>query len=418
MSAKLTALFAFAFGAIIGLVFGCQKYDFEPVRPTALSQVNISRTVIAKKFKPNVMLMVDNSGSMYLPTNTALPACRFSDGGLCGTDYTDPSSYCNVDAGCPTRTSELRKAMVDFFSTSGTVARFGLATFPNPAPPTTDECGTGKVRVDISQSNDVDSELQANANSIGSTIQNDTIGGGTPTGATLKMLGNWPTLQPVQDRDNFILLETDGVPNCNPNNEHDACDPVTGPLCACTISTCCPSPSYPYRKSGCLDQTETVNTIASLQSSKKIRTIVIGFGDEAAASAGTLNAMAEAGGFALTCPDGGDGPCGANNTCNRSSGKCTREYYQAANSQELARALNDIVRNFDKPCEYTLSDAPSDPSLLSVLIDGQRVTTGPDTWVYSPTPPKVTFVGALCTRLTNATPTSPVRVDIRALQTL
>src|SRR5262249_49459275 len=102
-----------------------------------------------------------------------------------------------------------------------------------------------------------------------------------------------------------------------------------------------------------------------------------------------------------------------------SSGKCVRAYYQAANAQQLGAALRDIITKIPNPCEYILSDAPSDPSLLSVLIDGQRVLTGSDTWVYSPgPPPKVTFVGALCTRLTNATPTSPVRVDIRALQTL
>src|SRR5712692_8956043 len=177
MSSKLTALFAFVFGATIGLVVGCQRYDFEPVSPAAVAQTTQSYSIVAKKLKPNVMLMVDNSGSMYLPTNTTLRECHFADGGLCGTDYTDPSSYCNV-ATCPTRTSELRRAMGTFFSASGTVARFGLATFPNPAPPTTDECGTGKVRVDIPQSADIDSDLQNSANSISSTIQNDTIGGG------------------------------------------------------------------------------------------------------------------------------------------------------------------------------------------------------------------------------------------------
>ncbi len=418
MSAKLTAVFAFSFGAIIGLVVGCQKYDFEPVSPAAVSQTSNGKTVVAKKFKPNVMLMVDNSGSMYLPTNTTLAACRYPDGGICGTDYSDPTTYC--PSSCPTRTSELRRAMADFFADAGTVARFGLTTFPYPAPPgpADSECGTGKVRVDIPQSNDVDAELQAAANAITSTIQNDTIGGGTPTSDTLKMLSNYPLLQsPTTERDNFILLETDGVPNCNANNVNDGCDNPAA--CACTISTCCGGPSFPYRRLGCLDQTETVNSIANLLSVKQIRTIVVGFGDEAAASTGTLNAMAEAGGFALTCPDGGNGPCGLNNTCNRASGKCVREYYQAANRQELAQALRDIVSQFTQPCDWPLTDTPSDPSLLSVIINGQSTRSGPDTWNYrSGPPPTVTFVGALCDRLRNSTPTSPVTVDIRILRTL
>ena len=94
MSAKLNALFAFAMGATIGLVVGCQRYDFEPVSPIALSQTSSSYSVIAKKLKPDIMLMVDNSGSMYLPINPNLSACKLVDGGSCGTDYTDPSSYC------------------------------------------------------------------------------------------------------------------------------------------------------------------------------------------------------------------------------------------------------------------------------------------------------------------------------------
>ena len=98
MSAKLSALFAFALGAIIGVVLGCQKYDFQPVSPIALSQTSSSYSVIAKKLKPNIMLMVDNSGSMYLPIDPNASACRFADGGPCGTDYTSPSTYCPVVA--------------------------------------------------------------------------------------------------------------------------------------------------------------------------------------------------------------------------------------------------------------------------------------------------------------------------------
>src|SRR5215472_9058517 len=177
MSAKLSALFALVLGAIIGVADCCQKYDFEPVSPIALSQTSSSYSVVAKKLKPNIMLTVDNSGSMYLPINPNSPACVFADGGPCGTDYTSPTTYC--PSGCPTRTSELRRAMAGFFADAGTVGRFGLTTFPYPVPPPDGpydtECSTGSVRVQISQSNDVDAELQATANQINSVIQNDTV---------------------------------------------------------------------------------------------------------------------------------------------------------------------------------------------------------------------------------------------------
>ena len=421
MSAKLNALFAFAMGATIGLVVGCQRYDFEPVSPIALSQTSSSYSVIAKKLRPDIMLTVDNSGSMYLPINPNLSACKLVDGGSCGTDYTDPSSYCG--GSCPTRTSELRRAMTGFFADAGTVARFGLTTFPYPVPPPNgpydSECGTGSVRVPISQSLDVDSELQANANQIAGVIQSDIVGGGTPTGNTLKMLADNPGLQPQPGRDAFILLETDGVPNCNANNVNDGC---TNPAaCACTIGVCCGGPGFPYRRLGCLDQTETVNAIASLQTNKKIKTIVFGFGDEAAASGPTLEAMAEAGGFVRDCPDGGDGPCGANNSCVQATKLCLRQYYQANNGDELAKALRDAIQVTADPCHFDLSDTPSNPSLLSVIVDGQDVRPAPDTWSYNASPdggpPYVQFTGNICTRLKNATSASPVNVDIRIVRT-
>src|SRR5262249_45409388 len=133
MSAKLSAPFAFAFGAIIGVAVGCQRYDFQPVEPIALSQTSSSYSVIAKKLKPNIMLVVDNSGSMYLPINPNAPTCTFADGGPCGTDYTSPSTYC--PSSCPTRTSELRRAMAGFFAYDSTLRTLRHATYPNLVPP-------------------------------------------------------------------------------------------------------------------------------------------------------------------------------------------------------------------------------------------------------------------------------------------
>ena len=421
MSAKLSALFAFALGAIIGVALGCQKYDFQPVSPIALSQTSNSYSVIAKKLKPNIMLMVDNSGSMYLPINPNSPACRFADGGPCGTDYTSPSTYC--PSGCPTRTSELRRAMAVFFADAGTVGRFGLTTFPYPVPPPDGpydtECSTGSVRVPVSQSNDVDAELQATANQINSVIQNDQVGGGTPTGATLRMLADNPGLQPQPGRDSYVLLETDGVPNCNPNNALNTCTNPTA--CACSGDVCCAGDPT-FQRLLCLDQAATVSAIANMYTNKNIKTIVLGLGDETAASAPTLNAMAEAGGLPLLCPDGGNGPCfGSNNSCVVATGKCAKEYYQANTGDQLAANLRQAAIFPGNPCKFSLSDTPSNPSLLSVIVDGQDVRPGPDTWSYNPPSNEaayVLFTGSICTRLANATPTSPVNVDIRIVRTL
>jgi hypothetical protein len=129
--------------------------------------------------------------------------------------------------------------------------------------------------------------------------------------------------------------------------------------------------------------------------------------------------MAEAGGVPRTCPDAGDGPCGAGNTCNRATGKCVTEFYKAGNGDELGQALDDIRKQLGEPCVYALDDTPSDPTLLSVIINGQSTRPGPDTWNLTIGPPsKVTFVGSLCQQLLNSTPSSPVRLEFRILRSL
>src|SRR5687767_2879846 len=109
-----------SFAALL-LACGCMTYDFEPVAPVAIAQTTQTRTVIAKQHKPNLMLLVDQSGSMDLPTDTANPACPQGCGG---------SKLNLCPAACPTRISELRAAMNDFLTRHGTVARMGMTGFP------------------------------------------------------------------------------------------------------------------------------------------------------------------------------------------------------------------------------------------------------------------------------------------------
>jgi len=67
---------------------GCQTYDFEQVVPLAIAQTTQTTTVGERQLKPNMLLLVDKSGSMKTPiappaascstcgstTNRALPA--------------------------------------------------------------------------------------------------------------------------------------------------------------------------------------------------------------------------------------------------------------------------------------------------------------------------------------------------------
>jgi hypothetical protein len=157
-----------------------------------------------------------------------------------------------------------------------------------------------------------------------------------------------------------------------------------------------------------------------LRVDKHISGFVLGVGDETLGNGATLNAMAEAGGFPRLCPNGTNAECGTNNPCITATRKCTREYYQAGSSQDLGQAL-DTIRNLlgSDPCVYTLNDTPSDPQLLSVIVNHQPTQRGPDTWDYvAGPPPKVVFApsGSICTALKNSTPTNPVTLEFRVLQ--
>lgn len=409
MSHKLTLLGVFVLGTAAGVVAGCQTYDFEPVEPLAIAQTSRTVPVAGRAAKPNLMLLVDKSGSMNLPINPSDSACRLNNGQPCGLSSDD------CPAACRTRWRELKSAMGDFLTTYGTVARMGLTFYPKDtvcAAPTLDD-----VRVQIPNSDDVDSELQAAAAAINTAIQGQVAIGGTPTGNSLQTLANYPPLLANEGREHFIVVLTDGLPNCNENNVNDYSN---ADACRCTLANNgCTAQNFP--RAGCLDKDNTVAQVDSLKS-RGIKTIVIGFGAELASGTGpeVLNAMADKGGFARVCPTGQDSECGSLG-CDTATNTCRQKFYQAANGDDLAKALLDIQKRVGvEPCSYRLESRPSDPDLLSVLVEGENVVSGPDTWVYDASTGDgvVKFQGALCDRLQNATTRDPISVEFRVIEGL
>ena len=408
MRAKLTLLRALVLGTIGGvLATGCQTYDFEPVEPLAISQTTETRRIEARSRKPNLMLLVDTSGSMTDPVNPSLPACN--PGGVrCGD-----SRPCDTNV-CPTRWSELQAAMQDFLSTSGTIARMGLATYPSDP-----SCGaTTKIRISLPETDtDDDATLAANAEKVKNeilSIKNYSTTapmpqGGTPTSKSLQFVGS----AVETDRDDFVLLLTDGLPNCN--EEFPTPHPNAG--CFCTLSDC----TY-AQKIGCLDTNASVAAVQAL-GAKQIKTIVIGFGADFNATtesgrrgAATLNGMAEAGEFPRTCAV--DTDCGAGDTCDKSKGLCGRRFYQASNRTELVSALRQIGEKVlvKDPCllKFEAGQAPSSQELVVVYVNGERLASGADTWNL--TAAGITFTGSTCERIKASTSANPVDIEVRAVQ--
>ncbi|SEU32857.1 adventurous gliding motility lipoprotein CglB [Stigmatella erecta] len=430
MRAKLSLLSAFAAGLVGGAaVSGCQTYDFEPVAPLALAQTTVGDTVTAQALKPNLMVLLDTSGSMTLPVDTRDPDCtkRFDGTPLpAGQEYCGQTSAtaCNTDL-CPTRWSELQGAMSRFLSESGSVARMGLTTYPGPAAGTNSlRCeASSVVNKTIPQADD-DPSLQAAASGIQSVIlgiPNRGTGapsGGTPTSLSLQFVGQQPDVQ-ATDRDNFVLLLTDGLPNCNPENANSG---TNVDACQCTLAnigttTGCQGD---YVRRGCLDKDASVVAVEDLKK-KDIRTIVVGFGAETATGNGpaTLNAMATAGDFARSCRDDPDA-CGAGDTCDATTKLCGRRFYQAANQEELAEALREIIDLVGSKDICLLALAPeqlptdNNANLVVVYVNDQITASGADTW--SLTDKGVQFAGATCERIKNSTPANPIKLEVRAVQ--
>jgi von Willebrand factor type A domain len=381
MRAKLTILSALAVGMTAGLIAGCQTYDFEPVDPLALGQTTVLRTVEAKNVKPNMMLLVDTSLSMN-----------------------DPASA----GSSTTRWTELKGAMNAFLSANGSKARFGLTNYPadNVCAP----AGQTQVRFDI-PTNIPDTDvagLQARANAINAKLAELTPVGGTPTSESVRFVGALPSLNEA-NRGDFIILLTDGLPNCNPEN------PVSGETdaaaCQCTVtaSACTEAPpagATDFRRLGCLDRTVSAQRIAELKSSKEIGTLVIGFGAllSGGTATDTLNDMAEAGGYAQ--------PCAPGETCTK--------FYRAANQAELTAALEKIINRFEvRPCLVGLTpdQMPSDSRLLVVKItDSAGTRTATQGTEYNITAEGVEFIGATCASIESSTTENPVTLEVFAVQ--
>lgn len=364
-------------GVVVGVLAACQPVEFRRVEPFAVAQTTRGTVVAHRALQPNVMLLLDTSGSMLLPLDPTAAECAPG----CG------SAGAPCAAGCATRSSAVKASLDVFLERSVTQARVGLTTFPADtacAPPSS-------PRLELPPPATVDDQrlLEARALTAREMVQAVQPTGGTPTAAALRFLGEMAALQdPADGREDFVVLLTDGLPNCNDAHPANTCG-GTG-ACTCTVASCTGS----LCSRGCLDDVDAVEAVRALWA-RGIRTVVVGFGAEAVTGDAprVLGELAEA---------GGAGPV-----------------YSATNATELAEALEAVAVFIDQPpCEYLLDAAPSSPELISVAVDGVDVPPGAETWRYQAEDNRVIFSGALCSRLDASTPLAPVNLEFRVLEVL
>lgn len=377
---------------------GCMTYDFEPVTPIGIAQTVKKVDIGVIPPKPALMLVVDKSGSMSAEVSPGV-----------------------------TRLSAMQSAMGTFLMQTGGEAHLGMLPFPGQA----NVCAGGdivniaSVGVPLDEGDEDGPRLQAHAMKVKQAIDGLQAAGGTPTAATINGLATYAPLLD-RDRDRYAVLLTDGLPNCNDANA----SVLT--TCSCTLpskpsaTAPCAAMSNGVTYNQCLDDDNSAAEVGLLNT-RGIRTIVIGFGTDVANPAGAtaMAKMAAAGGFNRPCSTAAD--CNAGDTCNaggtdpcgRPASTCGQSFFQAGNAAELGRVLQAIKDSVScPPCTQVLAARPSDPKLITVIVDGSATSAGVDTWEYRDSGPSIEFVGALCNRLMTSTSSAPVKVEIRTVEAL
>jgi hypothetical protein len=306
--------------------------------------------------RPNVYFVVDRSGSMSDP----LPKSSYN-------------KYVNA-----------RIAIGKLLRSIGHRLRYGAAVFPMPGG-ALEGCNPGKQ---IFETQDGDPASYAAKGESGPVLKKllSVLGGyqpngGTPTSPTLQALV--PTLTALPGK-TFVVLATDGGPNCNPSATcgPDECmanieglylDPSTP--CVAPVN-CCDPKLVQNGPEICVDRPATVAVVEKLFAAG-ISTYVIGM-PGAEVYTNVLDEIATAGGTAKPVAP---------------------LYYPVTDEAELTAALKEIGVKVAISCTVDLGTPPPDKSLVNVYLDTTLVQLDPEngwSWTNDTT---VELHGAACDAL-------------------
>ncbi len=241
----------------------------------------------------------------------------------------------------------LRTALSDALTSIDPRVFVGAKFFPDPITspmPTTEQACSAISPVDVLPG-------PGTAPRIVSLFTSTDPNGGTPTavalrGAAMGLAASGPR--------RFMLLATDGAPNCNPDTgvPQDVCM-CTSPPMACQATR--PGPF------SCLDDVRTLSTLRDLLG-QGIPTYVVGI--EGPEFQDVLDRMAEAGGRPRMVPG-------------------EREFYSVRSAAQLHQALMDITGSISA-CGFTTPALPTVDARFAIEIDGAAVPQDPMngwTWV-------------------------------------
>jgi len=289
-----------------------------PPAPTADANCGIITSDTTRQ-PVDVLLVLDRSGSMDY---------SIADDCYCTSGAAIAGSVCTDTTNCTTRWNSIKPAVTTTLSTSKYV-NWGLKFFSTP---NSSNCNVSKtMEVPVSETS---------AAAVQAQVDTATLSLGTPTAAAISAATAY--LKTLTDPNKkFILLATDGEPNCGGNPANVNTIDVTGATTASKTAFDAGFPVY-----------------------------VIGIGP----SVSNLTDLAKAGG--------------------------TTDFYPATSSQQLADALSAISKKVGS-CSFRATQTPPDSGNIAVYVNKQQVAQDPNEgWTFGASPQDIVLKGSYCDKIT------------------
>lgn len=203
--------------------------------------------------------------------------------------------------------------------------------------------------------------------------------GGTPTALGLEEARAFFERRPDSRLPRYVVLATDGGPNCNPDTgvSHETC------VCTGEPEMCLIDPVFgPYN---CLDDVRTLEIIRGLFTELDIPVYVIGMDDPTRPDlADVLDRMADAGGRPREIPG-------------------ERRFYSVRRPDDLRSALTTITESVSR-CVFTVAPVPAPSASVEVRVGGVFVPRDPtrtEGWDFTTASrAELTLFGGACERVT------------------
>lgn len=266
--------------------------------------------------------------------------------------------------------SQVRVVVAQILRGLGPRANFGATVFPGVSQ---DACAPAKEVLPISPGDPPGATDGPTLKKLLATTS-DAPSGGTPTAEALRAV--FESLRKVTGK-TFVILATDGGPNCNPTTAcgADLCQPNIEGFDSCTPTgpSCCED-----SRVSCLDSAATLSAVTALKNAG-YPVYVIGLPGTAAYGT-LLDQLAVSGGTAL---------------------QTSPKYYKIASTGDntaLLKTLKQIAAKIVATCEYKLKEAPAQADQVNVYLDEKVLPKDPvNGWKIEGA--TVTLLGQACEKV-------------------